>query len=73
MKKIPVAEHLTDKEYQLLLQVYANHNSSMGMEKRKNYTLSHIVKVARNSKDNCLEVYYKSGEFWKYYGNGTWG
>lgn len=73
IKKIPAAKHLTDNEYRLLLQVYANHNRSMGRKESANYTLSHIVKIKRNSKENCLEVYYENGDWWKYYDNGTWG
>ncbi|MDX5474491.1 MAG: hypothetical protein LPK00_03040 [Bacillaceae bacterium] len=72
MKKIPVAKHLSDNEYRLLLTVYANHNSSMGLEKRKDFTLSDIVKVKRNLKESCLEVYYKNGDWWHYTVDGTW-
>jgi hypothetical protein len=72
VKKIPVAKHLNDKEYVLLLKVYADHNGSMGLEKRKNYTLSHIVKVERNLEEKCLDVYYKNGDWWHYSVNGTW-
>lgn len=71
-KKLPVAKHLTDGEYVVLMQVYANHNSSMGLEKRKNYTLSDIVKVERDSEEQCLNVHYKNGDWWHYSVNGTW-
>lgn len=72
MKKLPVAAHLTDKEYMLLLQVYANHNRSMGLKDREKYTLSHIVKVVKNLKENCLEVYFTDGNWWHYSANGSW-
>lgn len=72
MKKIDVAKHLTDEEYRLLLKVYAEHTSSMGLEQRKAYTFSHIIKVARNPEENCLEVYYENGDWWHYCANGTW-
>jgi hypothetical protein len=72
VEKIPVAAHLNDKEYLLLLEVYANHNRGMGMEKRKDYTLSDIVKVERNTEENCLNVHYKNGDWWHYSANGTW-
>lgn len=72
MKKLPIAEHLTDSEYVLLLQVYANHNRSMGMEKRKAYALSDIVKVERNTTEQCLHVHYKNGDWWHYSKDGTW-
>jgi len=71
-KKLPVAAHLNDKEYSLLMNVYANHNRSMGLEERKKYTLSHIVKVARNVKEKCLEVHYENGDWWHYSVNGSW-
>jgi hypothetical protein len=51
-KKLPVAAHLTDREYILFLQVYADHNRSMGLDKRKDYTLSHVIKVERNIEEN---------------------
>jgi len=72
MRKLPVAENLSDNEYRLLLQVYADHNRSMGLEKRKNFTLSDIVKVERNTEEKCLNVHYKSGDWWHYSINGTW-
>lgn len=71
-KKLPVAKHLNDEEYRLLLETYANHNSAMAMEKRKDYTLSDIVKVERNTKENCLNVYYKNGDWWHYTPDRTW-
>lgn len=70
--KLSVAKHLNDAEYNLLMSVYANHNRSMGLKERVNYSLSHIVKVKRNLKEKCLEVYYQNGNWWKYHVNGTW-
>ena len=72
MRRIPVAQHLNDKEYKLLLNVYQRHNRSIGLEERKNYTFSHIVKVERNLKENCFNVYYENGDWWRYTTNGTW-
>jgi len=71
-RKLPVAKHLTNNEYKLLLQVYADHNSSMSFEKRKHYTLSHITKIARKPERNCLEVYYQNGDFFDYCADGSW-
>lgn len=73
MKKIPpVAKHLNKYELELLLKVYAEHNRSMGMEERKNYTFSDIVKVERDPVNKCLKVYYKNGEWFHYRTDGTW-
>lgn len=72
MKKLPVAAHLSDGDYKYLLQVYANHNRSMGLDDRKQYTLSDIVKVVRNPKEKCLEVHYQNGNWWNYSANGLW-
>lgn len=71
-RKLPVAEHLTDQEYKLLMRVYADHNSNMDFEKRKHYSLSHIIKVARYPEKNCLEVYYQNGNSWYYCADGSW-
>lgn len=71
-KRPPVAKHLTDEEFKILAETYAKHNSSMGLEARKNYTFSHIVKVERNIEENCLNVHYENGEWWHYTPNRTW-
>jgi len=72
MKKIPIAEHLTDEEYSLLLNVYANHSRFMKLDDRKNQTLSDIVKIVRISGGKSLMVYYKNGDSWRYSEDGTW-
>lgn len=71
-KRLPVAKHLNDQEYKILLETYAAHNSSMSLNKRKNYTLSHIVKVEKNINENCLNVYYENGDWWHYTPNKQW-
>ena len=71
-KKIPVAAHLNDFEYKVLMKVYAKHNGSMGLKERVKYSLSNIVKVERNTEENCLNVHYENGEWWHYCSNGTW-
>lgn len=71
-RKLPVAAHLSDIEYRLLMQVYANHNRSMGLKERGNHSLSHITKVIMNTNEKCLEVHYQNGNWWKYYSNGSW-
>jgi len=72
MKKLPVADHLSDSEYKMFLQVYGNHNRSMGLEKRKNYTLSDIVKIERDRTGKGLNVYYNNGDWWHYSVDGSW-
>jgi hypothetical protein len=72
MKKFPVAAHLTDEEYQLLLKVYANHNSSMGLKERVNYSLSNIVAIERTMDENCLIVHFDNGEWFRYTKDGNW-
>lgn len=71
-KRLPFAEHLTDQEYNLLLETYADHNSSIELNERKNYTLSHIFKVERNIDENCLNVYYENGDLWHYTPDRKW-
>jgi len=72
MEKIPVAEHLTDSEYNILIETHLKHNATMGEKEQGNYTLLDIVKVERNVEENCLNVYYKNGEWWHYTPNKTW-
>lgn len=72
-RKLEITKHLTDKEYYIFFVTYTNHNASMGLKEREEYTLDNIVKVERNLQDNCLNVYYDNGEWWKYYPDYTWG
>lgn len=72
VEKNPYFRHLSDIEKKVLFETYAKHNSSVGLEERKNYTLSDIVKVERSIKENCLNVYYKNGDWWHYTANMTW-
>ena len=70
MKKLPVAAHLTDSEYKMLLETYAAHNSSMNLALRDKYSASKIVKVERGN--DCLHVQYEDGKRWHYTPDGTW-
>ncbi|MBU8732559.1 hypothetical protein KM915_21145 [Cytobacillus oceanisediminis] len=72
MIKLPVASHLNEKEYIFLMKAFANHNCSMGIEKKNEYIFSDIVKVIRNTIENSLEVQFKNGDCWHYRKNGTW-
>jgi hypothetical protein len=72
MKKMPVASHLTDEEYLMLMQVYANHNRSMGLKERVKYSLSDIVAIEKNHNENCLDVHYSNGNWWHYTKDGNW-
>lgn len=71
-KKLPVAKHLNNEEYRILLETYANHNASMSFEKRIEYSASYIIRVERNLKENCLNVYYENGDCWHYTFDGAW-
>lgn len=71
--KLPVAKHLNDAEYKMFLNTYVAHSRSIGLEARKQFSLSDITKVKRNIAERCFEVHYQNGEWLKYYTNGTWG
>lgn len=72
MVKIRAAKHLSDEEYSLLLTVQAAHSRSMGLEQRKEFTLSDIVNIERNIQEKCLNIHYKCGNWWHYSTDGTW-
>lgn len=71
-ERIPAAKHLSSREYAILLATHSMHLRSMGLEKRKNYTLSDIVKVERNYSEKCFNVHYKNGDWWHYRPGGKW-
>lgn len=72
MKKLPVASQLNNYWYGVLMDVYAAHNSSMGLSERDKYSAAYIVKVELNEQKNCLEVHYESGDWWHYTPSGSW-
>ena len=71
-EKIPVAEHLSDREYKFLLAAYAQHSRTMNLNERGEYTLSEIVKIDSCVRDECLKVYFKNGTCWHYLADGNW-
>jgi len=71
-KMLPVAKHLTTAERKLFFSVYANHNRSMGLEKRANYTLADVLKIESYPEEKCLHVHYKNGDWWHYSIDGNW-
>ena len=70
-KRLPVAKHLTDEEYAQLLETYAAHNRSMGLQMRSKYDLANMVKVKRG-RDGELHVHYADGEWWHYTKSRNW-
>lgn len=70
-KRLPVAKHLTEEEYVQLLETYAAHNRSMGLQMKDKYSVGNIVKVKRDKKGN-LHVHYADGEWWHYTAQRTW-
>lgn len=72
MKKVKVAAHLTDKEYQAFLTTYSNHNASIGTKEREAYNMGHVTEVKRNIPENCLNVYFDNGEWLHYTPDGKW-
>lgn len=71
-KKLPVAQHLSDEDYKILINTYARHNSFMGLAQRDTYSLANVVKVEKNTKENCLNVYYANGDWWHYTKSNNW-
>ena len=70
-KRLPVAKHLTEEEYVQLLETYAAHNRSMGLQMRDKYSAANIVKVKRGKSGN-LHVHYADGEWWNYTSSRNW-
>lgn len=57
----------------LFISIHKKHLGSMGSEMKREYGAEQIKKVRVNQKENCFEVSYKNGEWFKYFANGTWG
>ena len=70
--RLPVAKHLSDKEYEMFLRTYDAHMRAMGEDKRKAYLLTDIKKIERNKAERCFHVYYKNGDWWHYTSTNQW-
>ncbi|KGR88385.1 hypothetical protein [Lysinibacillus odysseyi] len=70
-KRFPAAKHLTTEEYVQLMETYAAHNRSMGLQMRDKYSVGNIVKI-RRGRNRDLLVYYADGECWHYTRELTW-
>lgn len=67
-----VAKHLTDNEYQLLMNTHKNHTDTMKAAERAKHSLERITKVVRTSKVNCLNVHYGKTNWYHYTARGDW-
>lgn len=66
-------ERLSSKAQTLFSKVHSLHLQAMGRDERKKYELPNIKQIVQNNKEQCVEVHYQNGEFFKYYPNLTWG
>ena len=53
--------------------IHNRHLAAMSAETRQHYTRENVKRVKANNVEGCIEVYFKNGEWFKYYPNGTWG
>lgn len=73
MQGLVAVKHLSKSEIKMVMRTYYKHMNAMGTKEREQYAIQKITKVKRNIPERCFEVYYKNGEWFKYYTNGTWG
>lgn len=66
-------EKLGTKGQKVFDITHKEHLRAMGTETQKDYTLENVKKIKINNRERCLEVYYRNGEWFKYFANGTWG
>jgi len=67
-----VFNELSRQEYKNLLTTHKRHLSFMFIEERPQYSIENIIKVERNTEENCFHVYYKNGDWWHYTFNNEW-
>ena len=71
MARLPLAQRLSDEEYQTLITVYANHNSSLPLDERDRFSMSRVASVV-SIGDGSVDVMYETGERYRYFADGTW-
>lgn len=66
-------DKLTDQLKELFNNTYIRHLESMGYGEREKYANQNIKEIKWDNRERCLKVYFKNGEWYKYFTNGTWG
>ncbi|MCM3360306.1 MULTISPECIES: hypothetical protein [unclassified Psychrobacillus] len=64
---------LNEVETKLFERVHAKHLSVIGNEEKTKYQKEEIVKIERDIRNKCLKVYFRNGEWFRYFTDGTWG
>ena len=72
VKQTHPGKFLSDEEFKFLIDVYLRHKSAMGTVRQNEHLFTDIVKVKRNMEENCLEVYFRNGNWWHYAADKTW-
>lgn len=72
MKHVQGYESLPDSCKELFDTVYKRHLASMDKKTRREHTDEHILKVKRDLTYDCLIVYFKNGNKYKYWKNNSW-
>ncbi|PFW61533.1 hypothetical protein [Bacillus sp. AFS075034] len=62
---------LTEKQYDLFMQVHNKHMKVMGTDNQNKYALENVERVIWDSLEGCLKVYYKD-IWWHYTKDLTW-
>lgn len=60
----------------VFVAVYEKHIASMGLELKGRHEKENIVKIEKDLRCGCLNVYYKQNdwqEWYRYFPDGTWG
>lgn len=72
MKHVKGYANLSDQYKELFDTVYNLHLSSMDKKTRSEHTDEHILKVKWDLISDCLIVYFKNGNRYKYWKNKSW-
>lgn len=64
---------LNAEENKLFETVHARHLSTLGVQEKEKYQKEQIIRIERDAANKSLNVYFKNGEWFRYFGNGTWG
>ncbi|WP_085993596.1 recombinase family protein [Oceanobacillus senegalensis] len=65
-------DKLTDLQKRIFNQTHPKHLESMKMDKRKEYDVQNIKKIKWDSREKCIKVYFKNGDWYHYFRDYTW-
>lgn len=68
-----MTKQLSENETKLFEKIHARHLNAMGSQEKLKYQREEILKIERDAANKCFKVYFRNGDWFRYFADGTWG